>query len=63
LLYEIASALENSGVDIQLSKIDSVGTQVVDTFYVEELSGGALSPERAQEVKTSLERVIGKRSE
>lgn len=63
LLYEIASALENSGVDIQLSKIDSVGTQVVDTFYVEELSGGALSPQRAQEVKTSLERVIGKRSE
>jgi len=58
LLYEIASTLEACRVNIHLSKIDSVGTQVVDTFYVEELHGGPLSDERVVEVSAALDDVL-----
>lgn len=58
LLYDIARTLELHRVNIHLSKIDSLGTQVVDTFYVEELTGGPLSPERVVEVSEAIENVL-----
>lgn len=58
LLYDIARTLEQHRVNIHLSKIDSLGTQVVDTFYVEELTGGPLSPERVVEVSHAIEEVL-----
>ncbi len=58
LLYDIAGVLTRSGVDIRLSRIDSVGTQVVDTFYVEEDGGGPLDATRTAEITRSLLEVL-----
>jgi [protein-PII] uridylyltransferase len=54
LLYEIASVLQRHGVNIHLSKVDSVGSQVIDTFYVEKSKGGALDEELLSKVLNDL---------
>lgn len=58
LLYEIARTLSEHDVDIRLSKIDSVGTQVVDTFYLETFDGAKLAPETVAAIRGSLHDVI-----
>ncbi len=58
LLYEIARTLASHDVDIRLSKIDSVGTQVVDTFYLETLDGEKLDRAAVDVIRDSLRRVI-----
>ncbi len=54
LLYEIASVLQLHGVNIHLSKVDSVGSQVIDTFYVEKSNGGQLDEELLEIVLNDL---------
>jgi [protein-PII] uridylyltransferase len=39
LLYRLAHALEEAGVSIVLSKINTEGTKVADVFYVQERDG------------------------
>jgi [protein-PII] uridylyltransferase len=58
LLYEIASTLQAHGVNIHLSKIDALGTQVIDTFFVDAAAGGPLSPEQFSAVVEALEQVV-----
>lgn len=58
LLYDIASTLQKNGVNVHLSKVDSLGTQVIDTFYVEELSGGSLTEQREAELVEALQRAV-----
>ncbi|MBA2663200.1 MAG: ACT domain-containing protein [Bradymonadaceae bacterium] len=47
LLYKITRTLWKSGINTHVSKIDSLGTQVIDTFYLEDVTGGKLTPEKA----------------
>ncbi|MFP4597553.1 MAG: [protein-PII] uridylyltransferase [Persicimonas sp.] len=54
LLYEIARTLFESGVSTHISKIDSLGTQIIDTFYVEEIDGGKLSETKIGELSNAL---------
>ncbi len=54
LLYEIASTLQANEVNIHLSKIDSLGTQVIDTFFVDSTSGSPLDEEHCERVLTAL---------
>jgi [protein-PII] uridylyltransferase len=54
LLYEIARTLWDQDVSTHLSKIDSLGTQIIDTFYVESLEGGKLSEDKTGEVANAL---------
>jgi [protein-PII] uridylyltransferase len=51
LLFRLASALEECGLGIGLSKINTEGTKVADVFYVQELDG------RKVEGKTRLEEI------
>lgn len=62
LLYEIASTLEAHDVNINLSKIDALGTQVIDTFFVERTDGGRLSDEHAARVVAALQTIAAESS-
>lgn len=54
LLYDIARTLSQCEVDIRLSKIDAVGTQVVDTFYLESIDHQQLNAEQIADVVAAL---------
>ncbi len=54
LLYEIARTLYEHGASTHVSKVDSLGTQIIDTFYVEEVDGGKLCDARIGEVINAL---------
>lgn len=59
LLYEIARTLSHCDINIRLSKIDSLGTQVVDTFYIETLAGTRLDDAQIAAVVDALRDVCG----
>jgi [protein-PII] uridylyltransferase len=59
LLYLITRTLWQHDVSTQFSKIDSLGTQVIDTFYVENANGGKLSTEKTDAVLSALRQAIG----
>lgn len=44
LLYSLARALHELGLDIALSKINTEGTKVADVFYVSEQGGAKVAP-------------------
>lgn len=54
LLYDIARTLAGCGVNIRLSKIDALGTQVIDTFYLESLDHERLDAAQLDQVLTAL---------
>jgi [protein-PII] uridylyltransferase len=54
LLYEIARTLYEHGLSTHVSKIDSLGTQIIDTFYVEDVNGGKLSDDKCGQVLNAL---------
>lgn len=58
LLYDIASTLQEQNLNVHLSIVDSLGTQVIDTFYVEDLAGGPLTSPRLDEVLEVLARAL-----
>lgn len=54
LLYEIARTLWEYGLNTHVSKIDSLGTQIIDTFYVEGAHGGKLSDQQTADIANAL---------
>ena len=58
LLHDITQTLADCGVDIRLSKIDSEGTQIVDTFYLESLSHQPLDADVVDAVCAAVARVV-----
>ena len=61
LLHRIAAALVESDVDVVSALVDTLGHEVVDTFYVREAAGGKLlDPIRIEEVREHLEHAIGR---
>lgn len=58
LLYTITHTLWQNGINTHVSKIDSVGNQVVDTFYIEDITGGKISPEKAALITTALHKIL-----
>ncbi|MGM0556204.1 MAG: [protein-PII] uridylyltransferase [Myxococcota bacterium] len=54
LLYEIAKTLWEQGVSTHFSKIDSLGTKIIDTFYVESVDGGKLDDDVADALVDAL---------
>lgn len=58
LLYTITHTLWQNGINTHVSKIDSVGNQVVDTFYIEDIKGGKISPEKAATIITALHQIL-----
>ncbi len=59
LLFTLARALHEIGLTIALSKINTEGTRVADVFYVNEVGGGRVPPERFKEIRASLVAAIG----
>jgi [protein-PII] uridylyltransferase len=58
LLYEIAKTLWEQRVSTHFSKIDSLGTKIIDTFYVESVDGGKLDDDVAQALVEALEHTL-----
>ena len=58
LLFRIGAAITQSTIDIRSAIVTTLGAEAIDTLYVTELSGGALSPERAAEVASHLKQAL-----
>jgi [protein-PII] uridylyltransferase len=58
LLYAITAGLSDLDLDIHVAKIDTLGSRVVDVFYVRSTTGGKLDDEQAAEVSRSIEHRI-----
>ena len=54
LLFRIGSTITHAKVDIRSAIVTTLGAEAIDTLYVTELHGGALSDARAQEVTSQL---------
>jgi [protein-PII] uridylyltransferase len=60
LLFRLASALEDAGLGIGLSKINTEGTKVADVFYVQEHDGRKVEGKsRLEEIERRLIDAIG----
>lgn len=60
LLYTLARALHELGLQIALSKINTEGTKIADVFYVNELDGAKVVPgERFKVIRETLTRAVG----
>ncbi|MCL6645876.1 MAG: hypothetical protein K6U88_13055 [Dehalococcoidia bacterium] len=55
LLHTITRALFELGLDINVAKVDTLGREVVDVFYVRDLAG---HPPRAPEQLAAIERAV-----
>jgi len=58
LLHRIARVLAEAGVDVASALVDTLGHEVVDTFYVRDARGGKLDDTRLAEVRALLEAAI-----
>ncbi len=54
LLYAITKCFFDAQIDIVSSKIDSEGAQVIDTFFVQSITGGKLTEELGEDILTRL---------
>ncbi|HXX69892.1 MAG TPA: [protein-PII] uridylyltransferase [Polyangiaceae bacterium] len=60
LLYTLAEALHELGLQIALSKINTEGTRIADVFYVSELDGKKVAPgARHDAIRDALLRAVG----
>ena len=61
LLQRIAATLVTSELDVVSALVDTLGPEVVDTFYVREANGEKISnPARIHEIRELLEQAIGR---
>jgi [protein-PII] uridylyltransferase len=58
LLFGIGDVITKSQVDIRSAIVTTLGAEAIDTLYVTEIGGGALSPERAQELANRLSNAL-----
>ena len=58
LLFRIGAAITESKIDIRSAIVTTLGAEAIDTLYVTELTGGPLTPERANEVASHLKQAL-----
>jgi len=58
LLFRIGAAITQSKIDIRSAIVTTLGAEAIDTLYVTELTGGPLTPERANEVASHLKQAL-----
>ena len=58
LLFNIGSAITRCQIDIRSAIVTTLGAEAIDTLYVTEISGGALSPVRALQVSQRLAQIL-----
>jgi [protein-PII] uridylyltransferase len=54
LLFGIGDVITKARIDIRSAIVTTLGAEAIDTLYVTEIGGGALSPERAEDVASRL---------
>lgn len=54
LLFSIGAAIRRCNIDIRSAIVTTLGAEAIDTLYVTEIGGGALSPTRTQQVALEL---------
>ena len=55
LLFSIGDTVRKCNIDIKSAIVTTLGAEAIDTLYVTEIGGGALTTERAQEVASRIE--------
>jgi [protein-PII] uridylyltransferase len=60
LLFAITSGLSDLDLDIHVAKIDTLGSRVVDVFYVRTLWGSPLDDAQVAEVAHSIQHRVGR---
>lgn len=61
LLYRITSALVAADTVVTGAKIDTLGSEVVDAFFVTDRLGAPLGPEHAEAVRTTVQAALDER--
>jgi [protein-PII] uridylyltransferase len=54
LLYRLAAALAEEGLDVTSARIETLGADAVDSFYVTDPTGTAIDAEQRRRVETAL---------
>jgi [protein-PII] uridylyltransferase len=62
LLYRIASLVAAHGVGVRSAAVDTLGSEVVDVFYLVAGDGGPLPPEEAAELRDQVAEALGSRA-
>ncbi len=62
VLHRITAALADAGLDVVAALVDTLGHEVVDTFYVRDRDGNKLSaiPGRDEALRERLHEVLGR---
>lgn len=55
LLFSIGDTVRKCNIDIKSAIVTTLGAEAIDTLYVTEIGGGALTTERAHEVASRIE--------
>ena len=55
LLYSVGDAVAQCNIDIRSAIVTTLGAEAIDTLYVTEIGGGALTSARAEEVAARLQ--------
>ena len=58
LLYRVSSVLTTAGVDVVSARVDTLGADAVDVFYVQTPDGVPLSGAAARELATSIDQAL-----
>ena len=58
LLYTVATAISEFGVDIRGAIVSTLGAEAFDTLYVTDLAGAPLSPEQALDLADQLQIIL-----
>jgi [protein-PII] uridylyltransferase len=58
LLHKIASAISAADATVTGAKVDTRGSEVIDSFFLTDRSGAALSPAHANAVRTTVEAAL-----
>src|SRR5450755_759508 len=58
LLFTVTRVLAAEGLDVQSARVETLGAEVVDAFFVTDRGGRPLAPERAEAVRRAVEEAL-----
>jgi len=58
LLFTVTKVLAAEGLDVRAARVETLGAEVVDAFYVTDRGGRVLAPDRAESVRSAVEEAL-----
>jgi [protein-PII] uridylyltransferase len=58
LLFTVTKVLAAEGLDVRAARVETLGAEVVDAFYVTDRGGRVLTPDRAESVRSAVEEAL-----